>query len=302
MANSLEFAVGFYKLISELLNALLIGGINLLFSQRQGLKPVKQIIQIDNIDDDLRTDLWNVFTVVYWEEETYSYRYIDSKLLPLLREIWRFYFKKPLSDLGNWSKDRYFIKNYFFNCHWYEVYDLIEFIAKYGDNQSENFMRECNHFLEKNVSGYRFVDGKITQITSLIEIDSIEQAIQDSNVFNGASIHLRTALNLLSDRKNPDYRNSIKESISAVEAVCCVLANDTNATLGKALKIIEPKIKLHSSLKSAFEKLYGYTSDADGIRHALLDEPNINFEDAKFMLVSCSAFVSYLTAKSKDYK
>lgn len=282
----------------------------MLFSQRQGLKPVKQIIQIDDMDDDLRTDLWNVLTVVYWEKETGSYlisydlhkdKYV-SKLLPLLREIWRSYYKKALDTLGvDWDTIHYYIKDYFFKAYWYEVYDFIEFISN-ADKQNEIFMRACNLVLEKNVSGYRFVKGNITQITSQIEIDSIEQAIQDSNIFNGASIHLRTALNLLSDRKNPDYRNSIKESISAVEAVCCVLANDTNATLGKALKIIEPKIKLHSSLKSAFEKLYGYTSDADGIRHALLDEPNINFEDAKFMLVSCSAFVSYLTAKSKDYK
>jgi hypothetical protein len=44
--------------------------------------------------------------------------------------------------------------------------------------------------------------------------------------------------------------------------------------------------------------MYGYTSDAQGIRHALMDEPNLSFEDAKFMLVSCSAFVNYLIAKA----
>jgi hypothetical protein len=43
--------------------------------------------------------------------------------------------------------------------------------------------------------------------------------------------------------------------------------------------------------------MYGYTSDADGIRHALLDQPSLSFEDAKFMLVSCSAFANYLVAK-----
>lgn len=55
---------------------------------------------------------------------------------------------------------------------------------------------------------------------------------------------------------------------------------------------------MHPALKGSFEKLYGYTSDAEGIRHALLDEPNLDFEDAKFMLVSCSAFVNYLKAKA----
>jgi hypothetical protein len=44
--------------------------------------------------------------------------------------------------------------------------------------------------------------------------------------------------------------------------------------------------------------LYGYTSDSSGIRHALQDEPNLDFVDAKFMLVACSAFVNYLTDKA----
>jgi len=51
-------------------------------------------------------------------------------------------------------------------------------------------------------------------------------------------------------------------------------------------------------LKKGFSNLYGYTSSAEGIRHALLEEAKLNFEDAKFMLVSCSAFVNYLIAKT----
>ena len=53
-------------------------------------------------------------------------------------------------------------------------------------------------------------------------------------------------------------------------------------------------------MKEAFIKLYHYTSGADGIRHAigLLEEPNLSFEDAKFMLVSCSTFINYLISKA----
>jgi hypothetical protein len=46
-------------------------------------------------------------------------------------------------------------------------------------------------------------------------------------------------------------------------------------------------ILLVPSLKGAFEKLYGYTSDADGIRHALLEEDSVTFEQAN----SCLLFV-----------
>ena len=55
-------------------------------------------------------------------------------------------------------------------------------------------------------------------------------------------------------------------------------------------------VKIHPALKGAFSKLYGYTSDASGVRHAgELGGKDSTFEEAKFMLVSCCAFVNYLT-------
>jgi hypothetical protein len=157
-----------------------------------------------------------------------------------------------------------------------------------------------NHILERELSAYRFVGKKLVKIISECEISEIEEALNISVPLKGVNIHLQRALDLLADRKNPDYRNSIKESISAIEAICRIITGDENATLGKALQKIEEKsqIKLHPALKEAFNKLYGYTSDADGIRHSLIDEINISFEDAKFMLVSCSAFINYLIAKA----
>ena len=74
------------------------------------------------------------------------------------------------------------------------------------------------------------------------------------------------------------------------------------ATLGNMLKKLENKgIEIHGALKSAFEKLYGYTSDANGIRHAGdLGGASSTFEEAKFMLVSCCAFINYLIAVNAD--
>lgn len=107
-----------------------------------------------------------------------------------------------------------------------------------------------------------------------------------------------TALNLLSDRKNPDYRNSVKESISAVESICKIIINNDSTTLGQALKEIEKRHKIPGSLKNAFSALYGYTSDEGGIRHALLEgDSNVDLEEARFMLVACSAFINYLISK-----
>ena len=66
----------------------------------------------------------------------------------------------------------------------------------------------------------------------------------------------------------------------------------------KALKQLKKRLGLHGALEKAFSSMYGYSSDADGIRHALMDEPNLAFEDAKFMLVACAAFGNYLKTKA----
>lgn len=103
----------------------------------------------------------------------------------------------------------------------------------------------------------------------------------------------------MSDREHPDYKNCVKESISAVESVCKVLTNDPKAELGKALKsLIANGMNIHGSLKSAILALYGYASDEGGIRHAEREtESTVTFEEAKFMMVTCSAIVNYLVAE-----
>lgn len=116
--------------------------------------------------------------------------------------------------------------------------------------------------------------------------------------------HLSKANKFLADRENPDYENSIKESISAVEAICEIITGikGKEATLGNMLKKLETNgVKIHQGLKTAFNILYGYTSDANGIRHAGdIGGKSSTFEEAKFMLVACSAFVNYLTALAAD--
>ena len=109
---------------------------------------------------------------------------------------------------------------------------------------------------------------------------------------------LKSALAKLSDRLNPDYRNSIKESISALESLTKIISKNSKDSLGASLDKIKGKLKIHSALERGFKQIYGYTSDTDGIRHALTEETNCDFEEAKFMIVSCSAFINYLVIKA----
>jgi len=143
---------------------------------------------------------------------------------------------------------------------------------------------------------YRIIDYKIVEVTSEEEIKAIETALKCGN---SIKTHLSNALGLLAIKPEGDYRNSIKESISAVEAYTREITGEKVLNLGK---LEEAGITLPSTLRNAFNNLYGYTNDkTTGIRHALMDDTNApSAEEAIFMLVSCSAFINYLEKKKSN--
>ena len=109
-----------------------------LFSQRMGITPLKKTIQKDSIDNELRTRLWNVLkttvldygiiddpTRISLDDYTQLYKIIDL--------IWMEHFKFPIDQkpdfLKGSPKSAYtIIREYFFSCKWYELYDFMDFI------------------------------------------------------------------------------------------------------------------------------------------------------------------------------
>jgi hypothetical protein len=277
----------------------------MIFSQRKGLKPIRSLIQTDQMDIELRNALWDVLQLAIWDKDQNSGYYDmleNSSLSWMFRLYWHKHFKKPIDELPKKTEAAVAeIRKYFFGCEWHEVYDLMEFTANHAEGDfSEDVIALSNIVLERELSGYRFIDKKVVEITSEEEIRSIEEALDNTSALKGAHAHLKSSLDLLSDRTNPDYRNAIKEAISAVESLSQTLTADPKASLGSALKVLEQKSAIHPALKSSLSALYGYTSDASGIRHAMLDEPSLTFTDAKFMLVACTAFVNYLAGKGSE--
>jgi hypothetical protein len=277
------------------------------FSQRYGHLPVRVTLQIDDIDEDLRNRLWNLINTKFFHSvppfTNTSLNFLSNHpdVHKLFKSLWHDHFKWNTDTIGHFYVDALSaLRTEFFKSEWYEVYDLLEFLAAsvptYGRKE---FIDSVNEILKLEMAGYRFVSGRIVQITSEEEIAAIEQSLGLPDSLKPVRDHLRQSLVLLSDRKAPDYRNSIKESISAIESISKIVSGLPKATLGPALSAVEKKTTLHAVLKEAFQKLYGYTSDAQGIRHALMDEPTLDIEDAKFMLVSCSAFVNYLVVKAQ---
>jgi hypothetical protein len=254
------------------------------------------------MDPGLRTSLWNILHIFYLNNLSDG-PLRNSDANNLFHKLWVRYFQRPLDEVprnGKLMKD--FLKKWFFGCEWFEVYDFIEAIVQSeNESRAQRFKDACNKVLEIDLSVYRFVDDVLAPITNDLEADEVESALTSANDLglHGAENHIRSAVEKLAVRKNPDYRNCIKESMSAVESIARLMSGDPKATLGAALKVLKGRMGLHSALEQAFTKLFGYTSDEEGIRHGMLGAPNLEFEDAKFMLVCCSAFVNYLLVKAQ---
>jgi hypothetical protein len=279
------------------------------FSERYGFRSVRQSVQVDSINTELRNGLWSV---LYEHVSSRAVRSPDPGRVryplsrnpahrELSRRLWLDFFRDPVDQIpADWSEISSQLRKFFFSCEWFLAYDLLEFVANnYGFTDRRKFLGACNSALEREVAAYRFVDGLITRITDEEEISAIEDATESR--LPPVKEHLHRALELMSSREQPDYRNSIKESISAVESLVMNTLG-RKGTLGDLIKKLRDEIGLHPALSGAFEKLYGYTSDEGGVRHAILDSPNVRFEDAKFLSVACCAFVNFVTARVADSK
>lgn len=281
-----------------------------LFSERYGYVKASDVIIREEITPDIRNGICNCFDLLDRIYRKCGYNIIESPIISIHKYVWTYYFNKRSSEF-RFGRD--IIIEYIQNpaVKWYEVLDIVEFVIKYMHERDAKvaykyspvgtFISFLNKEFERLHFAYRIVNCEIVEITSEQEIKAIESAIANSQ--HNVKIHLNSALEKYALRPNGDYRNSIKESISAVEAFCREKTGES--TLGRALSKLEKKnIIIPKSLKSAFDKLYEYTNHADtGIRHALMaDEGKYtpSADEALFMLISCSAFINYLSKKVND--
>ena len=273
------------------------------FSDRVGIT-VPPPVLLDNIGPPLRNSLWNLILSAIFAGQ-------DANQVSRVKFICERFLKLPYDTVPEfgykcqeWLKLIYYDKSF----TWWKIYNLIEFIASNPDiitssYQHNKFVAEANRILEEESAGYRFVGGFLTPISNKEEIKSIEESISTARARNlvGTSLHFETAIELLAKKPQPDYRNSIKESISGIESLVKQITGEQGSSLDKALTKLDAQVKFHGAFKAGLLSLYGYTSDEDGIRHGILEEREVGFDEAKFMLVACSALVNFIISKASKH-
>lgn len=268
----------------------------MIFSERMGFKAARSILQLEDIDEPLRTAIYNLLYA--WTIRNWHSRGGHGIGHAIGKSIWTEFLRLPVDTFPRTpQKFAEVLKKYVTTRPWYEVYDLIEFRASFSDSVIDE--DSVNKVLARDMSGYRLRAGRIIPITDDTELSAIDEALFAANDFKGAREHIREALAKLGRRPHPDLRNAITEAISAVESAARIVTGQPKATLPDALKVLEKRRRVHTALKDAWLKLYGYTSDEHGLRHAMTEDPDIDFPTAKYMVVSCAAFVNLLSAEAE---
>ncbi|SDO98918.1 hypothetical protein SAMN04487788_1695 [Microbacterium testaceum StLB037] len=279
------------------------------FAERLGHRHARSLVQSEDLDQETRIELWNVITRLRHQidEAKYESNFDDDTEANLLADIWTSELHQPLDEIGQTDSTWGAIKHHILRAEWYDVLDLTEAIAKSLERHQTFWTSglfsaltdSCNRSFERFLVGYRFIGLEVTPIDSTVEAQAVTEAQEAAAQLAGARHALNRAVELLADRQVPDYPNSMKESVSAVEAVVRTITGAR--TLGAGLQALEGSgVKLHPALKEAWSKMYGYTSDGSGIRHGGLEAAEVDQALAKYFLVTCSAFVSYLVEEGRQ--
>ncbi|GAA4176511.1 hypothetical protein GCM10022287_23840 [Gryllotalpicola koreensis] len=215
----------------------------------------------------------------------------------ILQAIWMVHYEERLDELGHSSKAVARMKDDVVSGDWLAVLEVVESFVNQLDHPKTRTIRTqaldlFNLAFVRYLVGFRFVGTELVSVTDKEEIEQIAGALEATSGTTSRT-HLDRALALLADKREPIYAKVISEAVGAVESEVRLLTGKND--LADGLKQLEAKgYAIHPALRGAWTKLYGYTSDAGGIRHALIRDDEVDEALAVYFLVSCSAFINLL--------
>ena len=271
---------------------------SLSFSQAHGYEPLPQPLKLEELSPQTRIGFWNI---LYREVASTLQLYSSHTWDPILQFAHTDFFGLPLD---HWQHTVYFLNSivrpYIMGEPFNKVFDLLIFLmrtrgcpSQFISNIGDAFRRfQLAYILD--ISYTPTIYPTSTPEEGEVFLNALQQ-IQEAGL-SGARSHLRNAAMSIDQE---DWTSAVRESIHAVESVARQITPGAR-TLGDALRTLEREGLLqHPALREGFSKIYGYTNDEQGIRHALLDaeKSNVSQDEAIFMLGACASFASYLSRK-----
>ena len=271
----------------------------LTFSQARGYEPIPGQLALEKLSQEARVKLWDLLLISVWTRRDRRWSWKDpNQWQNVFYALHREFLVRPLDEFtlnGNKLVSQYrgLILS---QLPFYSVFDLFQMIIRHRDcpraftSDLARIFKECRlaYVIDKRKPA------TILPAATKEEGQAIIGAIRELRQagLHGAETHLKKAGEAINEA---DWPGAVRESIHAVESVARLLAPDAN-TLSPALAELERGGRLHPALRGAFDRLYGYTSDEEGIRHPLIDEAEspVGQDEAVFMLGACASFASYL--------
>ncbi len=301
------------------------------FSQREGYTDLPEPLRLEYVSEALRIELWGHiarFLQQFINRDIYGDMRFSEDMQRCIQATCSRMFKMPHDSV---SRDPQELYNQFRNIVLEEefrvVFDFIELLlgftnrlfslgdmthgsnSLYSTHLGIDLAFHIQHAMDDHVAAYHFTsddwpmppyrfEPHASQRGAELTLGAL-QSVKEAGL-QGVERHLDQAATHLSANR---WADTVRESIHSVESVVREITSKESLTDG--LKTLESRgVLIHSALKDAFKKLYGYASNEPGIRHALdatQDEASVGKPEAMFMYISCTAFVDYLLQQRDQY-
>jgi hypothetical protein len=270
------------------------------FAQAEGVEPLPQPLKLGEVSKQLRALLWDAVFRSMSDSHDHCGGIADPWRMVLL-DIHVNVRHEPVDEFDfTFHIQLTIAKQICWHGSYIELFGFLQEVLRHEDCPFA-LLEGIDAALRQSRAAYTIVDGDtIAPAATKEEGAAIQQAFANlaASELHGAREHLRKASDAIN---SGHYADSVRESIHAVESVARTLEPKAS-TLEPALAVPERKGVLHPALKQGFSKIYGYTSDEQGIRHALVDDAaaDVDIHDAVFMLGACASFITYLIGNARD--
>lgn len=198
---------------------------------------------------------------------------------------------KELQRTARVNPDEYTWQNLLFSLTWQQAFNFCERLYSHLAQDVERYNRGSDEyevvtpksqvqeyitrelqllFLEENLA-FEFSNGLVRRRGRRNTADQVERAglVLGDPRLSAARRHFNKALKYFRNAFDPDYENTVKEAVCAVEATARVLFPSGGSTLGDVVKSITGSDagQLPKPIANTFHGLYGFRNGGQGVGH-----------------------------------